>query len=163
MRDVLALVRLPSFVVTMHVWCYGLRRHSGEIAGKFYVRLFFLVLEFFCVVETLLFGGEECLSGTCGLVGPNILFRILQVSWLRMGFGLGYEGRCSGCLIPAGVRSEWARLRRKGLATVWAPASQDTSHVGHAGVGVIGFRCAPVSLPTSAIAQIKRFFIVVVL
>ena len=38
-------------------------------------------------------------------------------------------------LIPARVRSEWARLRSKGLASVWAPASQGTSHVGHAGVG----------------------------
>ena len=40
-------------------------------------------------------------------------------------------------MIPARVRGEWARLRKKGLASVWAPASQDTSHVGHAGVGVI--------------------------
>ena len=37
-------------------------------------------------------------------------------------------------LIPARVRSEWARLREKGLATIWAPASQDSPHVGHAGV-----------------------------
>ena len=29
-------------------------------------------------------------------------------------------------LIPAGVRGEWARLRNKELATVRAPASQDT-------------------------------------
>ena len=47
-------------------------------------------------------------------------------------------------LIPARVRSEWARLRRKGLAIVWAPASQDTSHVGHAGVGVVSLRGAGV-------------------
>ena len=47
-------------------------------------------------------------------------------------------------LIPARVRSEWDRLRRKGLASVWAPASQDTSHVGH----VRG----PLSLPTFASA-----------
>ena len=46
----------------------------------------------------------------------------------------------------------------KGLATVWAPASQDTSHVGHAGVGVVSLRGAPVSLPTFATAQFKRFF-----
>ena len=61
-------------------------------------------------------------------------------------------------LIPARVRGEWARLRRKGLATVWAPASQDTSHVGHAGVGVFSLRGAPLSLPTFATAQFKRFF-----
>ena len=55
-------------------------------------------------------------------------------------------------LIPAGVRSGWARLRRKGLATVWAPASQDTSHVGHAGVVVVSLRGAPIFLPTFATA-----------
>ena len=27
--------------------------------------------------------------------------------------------------------------RRNWLATVWAPVSQDTSHVGHAGVGLL--------------------------
>ena len=46
-------------------------------------------------------------------------------------------------LIPARVRSEWARLRRKGLASFWAPASQDSSHVGNAGVGVISMKGAP--------------------
>ena len=46
----------------------------------------------------------------------------------------------------------------KGLAAVWAPASQDTSHVGNAGVGVVSLRGAPLSLPTFATAQFKRFF-----
>ena len=55
------------------------------------------------------------------------------------------------------MRGEWARLRRKGMATVWAPASQDTFDVGHAGVGVVGLRCAPLSLPTFATAQFKFF------
>ena len=40
-------------------------------------------------------------------------------------------------LIPARVRVEWSRLRTKGLASIWAPASQDSSHVGNAGVGVV--------------------------
>ena len=40
-------------------------------------------------------------------------------------------------LIPARVRSEWSRLRKKRLASIWAPACQDSSHVGSAGVGVI--------------------------
>ena len=40
-------------------------------------------------------------------------------------------------LIPARVRSEWARLKSKGVASIWAPASQDSSHVGNAGVGVV--------------------------
>ena len=42
------------------------------------------------------------------------------------------------------MRGEWAGLRRKGVTTVWAPASQDTSHVGRAGVGVVS---APPCLP----------------
>ena len=49
-------------------------------------------------------------------------------------------------LIPAEVRSEWARLRRKGLAAIWAPAPQESSHVGNAGVGVISMRGALVAL-----------------
>ena len=61
-------------------------------------------------------------------------------------------------LIPALVRSEWTRLRSKGLATVWAPVSQESSLAGHAGVGVVSMRGVPVSLPTFATAQCKRFF-----
>ena len=61
-------------------------------------------------------------------------------------------------LIPARVRSEWSRLRKKGLASVWASASQDTSHVGNAGVGVVSLRGAPISLPTFATAHFRRFF-----
>ena len=30
-------------------------------------------------------------------------------------------------LIPARVRSEWSRLKRKGLASLWAPACQDST------------------------------------
>ena len=61
-------------------------------------------------------------------------------------------------LIPARVRSEWSRLRRKDLASIWSPASQVSSHVGNAGVGVISLRGASLSLPTFATAQLKRFF-----
>ena len=59
-------------------------------------------------------------------------------------------------LIPARVRSEWARLKEKGLASIWAPACQDSSHVGNAGVGVISMRGTLVALPSFATAQ--RFF-----
>ena len=45
-----------------------------------------------------------------------------------------------------------------GASSVWSPASQESSHVGHGGVGVISLRCAPLSLPASATAQFKRFF-----
>ena len=58
-------------------------------------------------------------------------------------------------LIPARARSECDRLRRKALAFLWAPASQDSSHVGNAGVGVASLTGAPVSLPTFATAQFK--------
>ena len=45
-------------------------------------------------------------------------------------------------LIPARVRSEWDRLRRKGLASV----------------GVTSKRGAPVALPSFATAQFRLFF-----
>ena len=61
-------------------------------------------------------------------------------------------------LIPARVRSEWARLKARGVASVWAPASQDTSHVGNAGVGVVSLRGAPLTLPICVTAQFKAFF-----
>ena len=61
-------------------------------------------------------------------------------------------------LIPARVRSECSRLKKKGLSSVWAPASQDSSHVGNAGVGVVSLRGAPLSLPVCATAQFKAFF-----
>ena len=61
-------------------------------------------------------------------------------------------------LIPARVRGEWARLRCKRLASIWAPASQDASHVGHAGVGVVSLRGALLSLPSIATFQFQRFF-----
>ena len=61
-------------------------------------------------------------------------------------------------MIPARVRSEWSRLRSKGLLSIWAPASQDSSHVGNAGGGVISLRGAPLALPTFATAQFTSFF-----
>ena len=61
-------------------------------------------------------------------------------------------------LIPAWVRGGWARLRAEGAASVWAPASQESSHVGHAGVGVVSMWGAPLSLPPPAGAQFWRFF-----
>ena len=51
-------------------------------------------------------------------------------------------------MILARVRSEWARLRSRKIASIWASASQEASHVGHAGVGVVSLRGAPLSLPS---------------
>ena len=60
-------------------------------------------------------------------------------------------------MIPGRVRSEWSRLRSKGISSVWAPASQDSSHVGNAGVGVVSLRGAPLALPTFATAFVQVF------
>ena len=77
---------------------------------------------------------------------------------LALDTGLDFLAVTEHRLIPARVRLEWARLRSKGVASVWAPASQDSSHVGNAGVGVVSLRGASLSLPTSATVQFKKFF-----
>ena len=77
---------------------------------------------------------------------------------LALEAGVDFLAVAEHGLIPARVRSEWARLRRKGVASIWAPASQDSSYVGNAGVGVISLRGAHVSLPTFATAQSQRCF-----
>ena len=41
---------------------------------------------------------------------------------------------------------------------IWAPAWQDSSHVGHAGVGVVSLGCAPLALPTFATPEFKEFY-----
>ena len=61
-------------------------------------------------------------------------------------------------MIPARVHSEWSRLRKKGLSSIWAPASQDSSHVGNAFLCIVSLRGAPLALPTFATAQFKSFF-----
>ena len=115
-------------------------------------------------------GGEVVLGhlwiGRARHPGPGsapFLIEVLNVGrWLTHGdFALGAEvyflAVVEHRLIPAGVRGEWARLRRKELASIWAPASQDTSHVGHAGFGVVSLRGAPLSLPYIATVQMQRF------
>ena len=49
------------------------------------------------------------------------------------------------------------RLKGKGLASFWAPACEDSSHVGNVGVCAISVRGAPLALSTFATAQFKRF------
>ena len=53
-------------------------------------------------------------------------------------------------LVPARARSEGTRLFQAGARSVWAPASLEGGHVGHAGVGVVSLRGAPISMPTIA-------------
>ena len=62
---------------------------------------------------------------------------------LALDAGLDFLAVTEHRLIPARVRSEWAWLRAKGVASIWTPASQDASHVGNAGVGVVSLRFAP--------------------
>ena len=54
---------------------------------------------------------------------------------------------------------EWSRSRRGGVSSIWAPACQDNSHVGNAGVGVVSLKGAPIAVPTFATAQFRRFFL----
>ena len=97
-----------------------------------------------------------------GILGPTSLLPHLGVEVLNVGGWLTHGDLALGAgfdflavvehrLIPARVRSEWSRLRVKGLSSIWAPASQDSSHVGDAEV-------LPLLLPTFATAQFKRFF-----
>ena len=64
---------------------------------------------------------------------------------LALDAGVDFLAVAEHRLIPARVRSEWSRLKGKGLPSVWAPASQDSSHVGNAGVGVVSLRGAPLA------------------
>ena len=91
------------------------------------------------------------------------------------GFGLGVSGWLTNgdfaveagvdflavvehWLVPARARGEGKRLRGKGIASIWSPASQEFSPVGNAGVGVVSLRGAPLTLPTFATSGFQRFF-----
>ena len=56
-------------------------------------------------------------------------------------------------LVPARARSEWKRLRDKGIPSVWSPASK-----GFSPVGVVS-PSAPVVLPTFAIPGFSMFLV----
>ena len=77
---------------------------------------------------------------------------------LALETGVDFLAVAEHWLIPARVRSEWSRLKGKGLTSIWAPACQDSTHAGNDGIGVISLRGAPLALPTFATAQFKRFF-----
>ena len=77
---------------------------------------------------------------------------------LALAAGVDFLAVAEHRLIPARVRSEWSRLKVKGLPSIWAPASQASSHVGNAGVGVVSLRGAPLALPTFVTSQFKYFF-----
>ena len=61
-------------------------------------------------------------------------------------------------LVSARARSEWRRLRDRRIPSIWSPASQESSVVGNAGVGVLSLKGAPLALPTFATPGFQRFF-----
>ena len=157
-QQMLALAGQPSLHgsdACMVYWNKGaLRRNCRQKYGK--------TQGFFCLVgiQGSVFW-EVLSSGIYGLVEPSTLGRspssqvgveVFDVGgWLTHG-DLALEAKVDFLavvehrLIPARVGSEWARLRKRGLASIWALACQDSSHVGNAGVGVINMRGAPVAL-----------------
>ena len=46
-------------------------------------------------------------------------------------------------LVPARTRSESKRLKTAGIFSLWTPACQESDHVGHAGVGLVSLKGAP--------------------
>ena len=62
-------------------------------------------------------------------------------------------------LIPARARSVANSLRvTAGHVSVWAPACQDSIPGGHAGVGVVSLKGAPLTLPTFSTSEFGNFF-----
>ena len=96
--------------------------------------------------------------GILGLVRPHPITSPLSVLILGAGFPMGilhskalliFERSLSTELIPARARSVANSLKvTAGYVSVWAPACQDSIPGGHAGVGVISLKGAPLTLPT---------------
>ena len=78
-----------------------------------------------------------------------------------MEVGVDFHAIVEYRLIPARVRSEWARLKGNGLASIWVAACQDSSPVGNAAVGVISMKGAPLALPSFATASLRGSLIAV--
>ena len=135
------------------------------------MRPLFLLYGFFCFVGILgnVFGAYFWV-GRARHPGPPSLPRHVGLEfhhvggWLTHGdlaleAGIAFLAVAEHRLVPARVRSEWSRLRCEGLSSIWAPVSQESSHVGNAGVGVVSLRGAPLALPTFATAQFYSFFV----
>ena len=160
-------------MVMMHEKFIGHRWHFGEIASKNIVRPLFLLFSFFSLVRILGNGIGVQYFGIFGWSGPStlghapcpvmsVLSSLMLGGWLTHGdlaleVGVDFLAVAEYRLIPARVRGQWSRLRKKDLASIWAPASQASSHVGNGGVGVVRMRGALLALPTFATAQFKSF------
>ena len=72
-------------------------------------------------------------------------------------------GLRADCLAVSQHRLNPARVQVSGLPcvegvfTVWAPASQEGSHVGHAGVGIVSLKGAPIAMPSFATGAFQRY------
>ena len=169
---VLVLVRLPSLhdnYASVVSWNNGaLQRNCRRIHSKTSfspVRSFLLcrnsLYRFRCVILWSLWVGRARHPGP-GSFGVSVeLFNV--GGWLTHG-DFAHESSADFLavaehrLIPARVRGEWSWLRRSAVSSIWAPACQETSHVGNAGAGVVSSKGAPLSLPSFATAQFQRFF-----
>ena len=161
-------------MVIMQVRFIGIKGHSREIAVKNNIRPLFLLIGFFLFSQNpakrfwgLIFW--HFWAGRARHPGPPSQLQHVSLEfhnvggWLTHGdlalsTGVDFLAVAEHRLIPARVRSEWSRLGGKGISSVWAQASQASSHVGNAGVGVVSLRGAPLALPMFATAQFKSFF-----
>ena len=140
---------LRGYDAFMVYWVQGaLRRHCRQKYGKTYFSPFWVFL--FCRTSRVRFWGLILWHLWIGSQAPrhHVGIELLNVGgWLSHGdlaleVGVDFLTVVEHRVIPARVRSEWARPRRKGLASIWAPACQGSSHVGNAGVGVISMKGA---------------------
>ena len=82
---------------------------------------------------------------------------------LALSAGVDFLAVAEHRLIPARVRSEWSRLKGKGISSVWAPASQVSSHVGNAGLVSLVCVVLPLLCPRLLLLSLSLSLIVDVL
>ena len=148
----------------MHVRYIGLQGHSGKTsffpAWVFLVSRYSLVRFWGAVLWYLWIGRARHPWPRLG----TFAIEVFNVGgWLTHGdcaldTEVDFLAVVEHRLIPARVRSEWAQLKGRSVVSVWAPASQDSCHMGQAGVGIVSLRGAPVALPSFATSQFRRFF-----
>ena len=173
----LALVGRPSLhgnYACMVYWTKGaLRRTCRQIHGKTSFSPFRVFLfsrnsreRFWGLVFWHLWIGRARHPGPSS-TSPHLGIEVLNVGgWLTHGdFALDTDvdflAVVEHRLIPARVRSEWSRLKKENLASIWSPASQVSSHVGNAGVGVVSLRGAPFLFPPLLLLSLRGSLTVV--